>query len=179
MINTTIKALVARMELIVTPFTGLTPETAYEMDAYLSDYHKMVAEAIAPAGGQIPKFMGNPDVIWFPDEGLPDEEVDAGVLALLKLQADGASFALERHLPWKQSICVHYGTIFLGRAGLSHDLLGPTITTLLSLKSTGFAITPEAWQKLSPETRKLLETHKPPVIQLPKNYVGRTPSTSD
>jgi hypothetical protein len=41
------------------------------------------------------------------------------------------------------------------------------------LKTQGFAITPEVFRKLTPETRKLFKKHTPPVTYIPIGHPHR------
>jgi hypothetical protein len=53
------------------------------------------------------------------------------------------------------------------------DVLGSTVNTLFLLKVSGFALTPEAFRKLTPETRKLFKKHTPPVFYIPTTQLHR------
>jgi len=53
------------------------------------------------------------------------------------------------------------------------DVLGATVNTMFMLKTTGFAMTPEAFRKLAPETRKLFKKHTPPVVYIPTEQPHR------
>lgn len=137
-----------------------------EIFQLLSDYYELVGDVIAPAQGKVIKFMGDAALILFPENA-----ADSGVRALLALQSRGDQFLSERGVACRQHIRIHFGPICFGEIGTRTDkrpdMLGSTVNTLFLLKVTGFAITPEVFRKLAPETRKLFKKHTPPVTYIP------------
>ena len=137
-----------------------------EVFALLSDYYEFVGDIIATASGQIIKFMGDGVLMLF-----PETSVDAGVQALLNLQSEGDRFLSERGIGCHHHLRAHFGPVCLGPIGTRTDkrpdILGSTVNTMFMLKASGFAITPDAFRKLKPETRRLFKKHTPPVIYIP------------
>ncbi len=137
-----------------------------EIFQLLSDYYELVGDVIAPAQGKVIKFMGDAALILF-----PEEHSDIGVQALLQLQSQGDAFLAERGVACRHHIRVHFGSMCAGPLGTRDDkrvdILGSTVNTMFMLKSTGFAMTPEAFRKLAPNTRKLFKKHTPPVAYIP------------
>ena len=76
-----------------------------------------------------------------------------------------------RGVACRQHIRIHFGPMCSGLLGTRDDkrldIIGSTVNTMFMLKSTGFAMTPEAFRKLGPETRKLFKKHTPPVVYIP------------
>jgi class 3 adenylate cyclase len=137
-----------------------------EMFQLLADYYEFLGDVIAPAHGEVIKFMGDAALMLF-----PEKDADTGVQALLQLQAAGDAFWSERGVSCRHRLRCHFGPVCWGplgtRADKRPDILGRTINTLFLLKCEGFAITPEAFRKLNPETRKLFKKHTPPVVYIP------------
>ena len=161
----TIQGLVACSDL--TGYAKLSAKmTEAEIFQLLSDYYELVGEVVEPAQGQVIKFMGDAALLLFPEEA-----ADAGVRALLDLQARGDSFLAARGIACRHHIRAHFGPMYTGPLGTRGekrtDILGRTVNTMFMLKTSGFAVTPEAFRKLSPETRKLFKKHTPPVIYIP------------
>jgi hypothetical protein len=118
------------------------------------------------------KFMGDAALMLFPETA-----VDAGVRALLALQIEGDQFWAKKGVATHHHIRAHFGSICLGKIGMRDekrdDILGATVNTLFLLKTSGFAITPEVFRKLDPETRKLFKKHTPPVTYIPSGQAHR------
>jgi adenylate cyclase len=137
-----------------------------EIFQLLSGYYELVGDAITPAMGRVVKFMGDAALMLF-----PETDADAGVRALLTLQADGDRFLSERGVPCRHRIRVHFGPVCFGLIGTRTDkrpdILGSAVNTLFLLRTTGFALTPEAFQKLNPETRKLFKQQTSPEVYIP------------
>ena len=167
----TINGLVACSDL-----AGYARSTAKKSDEeifqLLSDYYKWIGDVIAPVSGQVIKFMGDAVLMLFPETA-----VDAGVRAMLALQSDGDRFLSERGVPCRHHVRAHFGSVCLGPIGTRDekrpDILGSTVNTLFLLKTAGFAITPEAFRKLNPETRRLFKKHTPPIFYIPMEQSHR------
>jgi class 3 adenylate cyclase len=143
-----------------------------EIFQLLSDYYELVGDVITPAQGRVIKFMGDAALMLFPETA-----VDVGVRALFALQTEGDRFLSERGISCHHHIRIHFGPICFGPIGTRTekrpDILGSTVNTLFLLKTTGFAITPEAFRKLNPDTRKLFKKHTPPVVYIPTSQPHR------
>ena len=157
----TIQALVACSDL-----TGYARFAARKSEGeifqLLSDYYELVGDVVEPARGKVIKFMGDAALILFPEEA-----ADEGVRAMLALQSRGDRFWSERGADCRHHLRVHFGPLALGSLGTRNDkrtdVLGSTVNAMFLLKSQGFALTPEAFRKLAPATRKLFKKHTPPV----------------
>jgi class 3 adenylate cyclase len=162
---TTVQTLVACSDL--TGYAKLTSKlTEEEIFHFLSDYYEFVGDAIAPSGGRVIKFMGDAALMTF-----PEAQVDLGVRSLLALQGQGDKFLSNRGISCRHHIRAHFGSIQQGALGTRTDkrldIIGSTVNTMFLLKASEFAITPEAFRKLKPETRKVFKKHTPPVTYIP------------
>jgi len=161
----TIQGLAAFVDL--TGYAKLSGrKTDEEIFHLLSDYYELVGDVITPAHGKVIKFMGDAALMLF-----PEEHVDVGVRALLDLQKRGDSFLVGRGAACRQHIRAHFGPICYGLIGTRNDkrpdMLGSTVNTMFLLKTaSAFALTPEVFRKLAPDTRKLFKKHTPPVVYI-------------
>jgi class 3 adenylate cyclase len=171
MMISTIQGLVACSDL--TGYAKLSAKKSEpEIFQLLSDYYELVGDVIAPANGTVIKFMGDAALMLFPEDA-----ADAGMRALLDLQTRGDAFLSERGVACRHHIRAHFGPMCVGLLGTRDDkrtdILGSTVNTMFMLKTTGFALTPEAFRKLMPETRRLFKKHTPPVVYIPTEQSHR------
>ena len=142
-----------------------------EIFALLSTYYELVGDTIAPSGRVI-KFMGDAALMFF-----PETDADTGVRALLALQKEGDRFWAERGLACHHHVRAHFGVVCVGPIGTKaekrEDILGAAVNTLFLLKTSGFALTSEAFRQLKPETRRLFKKHTPPVAYIPNGQAHR------
>jgi class 3 adenylate cyclase len=162
---TTIQALVACSDL--TGYAKLAGKLSEEeIFQFLSDYYEFVGDTIAPSCGRVIKFMGDAALIIF-----PDVQTDPGIRSLLALQGQGDKFLSSRGISCRHHIRAHFGSIQHGELGTRTDkrldIIGSTVNTMFLLKASEFAITPEAFRKLKPETRQLFKKHTPPITYIP------------
>ena len=66
---------------------------------------------------------------------------------------------------------VHFDPVICGPIGTRtdkrFDVYGYTVNTAATLKSNGFAMTPQVFRKLRADTRKLFKKHTPPIRYIP------------
>ena len=143
-----------------------------ELFQFLSDYYEWMGDIVMPTSGRVIKFMGDAALIFFPEKA-----ADAGVRALLQLQVEGDRFLAERLITCRHHLRAHFGPVCYGEIGTRTDkrpdIFGATVNTLFLLKTTGFALTPEAFRQLSPATRKLFKKHTPPIAYIPTEQPHR------
>lgn len=136
-----------------------------EVFRFLSDYYEFVGETIVPAGGEVIKFMGDAALLLF-----PEEKVDVGVRALLKLQADSDDFVQRYNVSCRHHVRAHFGPVIVGELGTRDakrkDIVGATVNTVFMMKPSDFSLTPEAFRSLQPETRRLFKKHTPPITYI-------------
>ncbi|MCE0483856.1 MAG: adenylate/guanylate cyclase domain-containing protein [Methylacidiphilales bacterium] len=155
---------------------GFSKHTAKQSDEevfrWLSHYYELIGDMVSEANGKVIKFMGDAALIFF-----PEHSADAGVQAMLQLIRKGDRFLTEGGMPCRHHVRIHFGPVCAGplgtRAEKYLDILGSTVNALFLLKGTGCVLTPEAFRKLNPETRKLFKKHTPPVSYIPLEQTHR------
>jgi class 3 adenylate cyclase len=165
----TIHALVACSDL--TGYAKLAGKLSeVEIFQFLSDYYEFVGDTIGSSGGRVVKFMGDAALMTF-----PEIHADSGIRSLLGLQQDGDKFLITRGISCRHHIRAHFGSIEQGELGTRTDkrldVIGSTVNATFLLKTSGFAITPEAFRKLRPETRKFFKKHTPPITYIPVSHL--------
>jgi adenylate cyclase len=139
-------------------------------DAAVADimdrYYERLDHAVVGAGGRVVKFIGDGALFVF-----PPERADAAVVSLMALKSEidawlGAT-RWESHLVVK----LHCGTViagpFGGREAKRFDLLGDAVNVTARLPTRSFAMSPQVFRLLSPEIRKRLKKHTPPITYIP------------
>lgn len=138
-----------------------------EIFNFLDDYYGFAGEIIERGGGTVVKFMGDAGLVVF-----PEDRVDSGVLSLKELKTTGDKWMQHREIPCRHVIKAHFGPVICGpigtRSDRRFDVFGTTVNTAALLKTSSFAITPQVFRRLEPETRKLFKKHTPPVTYIPK-----------
>jgi adenylate cyclase len=169
-----LKSLTAPADLdLLVSFCDLTLFSRYAQNRssretfdFLSDYYEFLGGVIEEAGGLVVKFMGDASLIVF-DEA----QADKGIGALLRLKTEGDAWMADRGAPCRHVIKVHFGQVTAGPVGTKGekrlDLFGLTVNTTALLRSHGFAMTPQAFRKLSEKNRRLFKKHTPPVTYIP------------
>ena len=97
----------------------------------------------------------------------PAERTDAGVRTLLQLKQERGAWLAARALLSEAIIKVHTGPVAFGIGAGLRDFYGSTVNFGAVLPSTGFAMTPQVFRKLEPETRQLFKKHTPPMTYIP------------
>ena len=132
----------------------------------LSEHYFLVGDIVAKAGGKVVKFMGDGSLLVFPEESL-----DAGVHSLKQLKAETDRWFTDRGLACRLKVAAHVGPVLCGPIGTRQeqrfDVSGLTVMTAATLGAQPFAITPQVFRKLRPETRKLFKKHTPPIRYIP------------
>ncbi len=131
----------------------------------LRDLTGMIADHLDPTPGWIVKYIGDASLIVFPDEW-----VDQGVNALLKLKKTCDAYFTDRSMPNRITFAMHFGEITVVKLPpmQNMDILGDAVNTTARLEggtSKGrFVISPQVFRKLKPETRKIFHKFTPPVV---------------
>ena len=133
-----------------------------ELFTMLSEYYELAGDVIESAGGRVVKFIGDAILIAF-----PEESASGGVQALLQLREAGDSWFAAAGSPCRHIIKCHVGPVCCGPIGTRSrkhfDIFGETVNTAATLRSHGFAMTPQVFRKLDASSRKLFKKHTPPV----------------
>lgn len=139
-----------------------------ELFDLLSEFYELAGKIIEASAGRVVKFIGDAGLAVF-----SEESADSGVRALLRLQKETESFFAKRGVQTRLIVKAHFGRVacgWLGACGGKRlDVLGETVNTAATLASKGFAISPQAFRKLSPETRKLFMKYTPPITYVVSN----------
>ena len=157
---------------ILVAFVDLTRFAAHseglddlEVAATVDAYYERVHAVVQAAGGRVVKFIGDAALLVFPADG-----VDAGVLGLVELKGVIDAFLVERAWPCRLTVKAHFGTVAAGAFGARddkrYDVLGKTVNTAARLKSTGIALSADAFRQLGPDLRKRFKKHTPPITYI-------------
>ena len=120
---------------------------------------RISSRALDGTSGRIIKFIGDATMVLF-----PGEDADAGVSAMLGLKDAVDAHMAERGFDSRIRVGLHYGEATIGPFGPDRrlDVLGQTVNvasgTLSTKRQADFVITPEAFQRLSPQSRKAFRT---------------------
>ena len=121
---------------------------------------------IADGGGRLVKTIGDAGLAVF-------EDADTGVQTLLEVRQAGGEWFRTRGWPSQVVVKAHYGPVVCGFVGAPgdkrFDVYGATVNTaaMVAAPDHGFAMTPQVFRKLRPETRALFKKHTPPVTYIP------------
>jgi class 3 adenylate cyclase len=162
--------------VVISDLTGYAKfaarQSEEEIFQLLGTYYELIGDVVEAAHGRVIKFMGDAALVFF-----AGDDADAGVRAMLQLQDEGDRFLATRACPCRHHVRAHFGPVYLGEIGTRRDkrmdIFGTTINALVTLKAPGSAITPEAFRKLAPGTRKLFKKHTPPITYIPDTQPHR------
>ncbi len=134
--------------------------------SFLDDYYERVAARTIAASGLVVKFMGDGALLAFPEEA-----VDRAVNALLDLKVEVDAWLEGQGLDSRLMVKAHFGPVVAGpfgaRGAKRFDLVGQTVNTAATLETRTFAISPQAFRKLAPATRRRFKKHTPPITYIP------------
>lgn len=139
-------------------------------DARVADvvdgYYERVAGRCTAAGGTVVKFIGDGALLVF-----PVDHADAAVLVLLELKADVDAWL--GRIGWQSRLVVkaHSGSVIAGSYGgrddKRFDVIGDEVNVAARLATRSFALSAEAFRRLSPATRRRFKKHTPPITYIP------------
>ncbi len=139
-------------------------DTQHAMDV-IDKFYETVGDSIEPNGGEIIKFIGDSALIVF-----SEDKVDIGIRSLLKCKKQVDKLLKENGRNSQLLVQAHFGEVVYGNIRTKMktftDVLGETVNAAALLKSNGFAMTPQAFRKLKPDTRKLFKKHTPPITYI-------------
>jgi len=138
----------------------------------LSAWYAQVGRQVEEAGGHIVKFMGDAGIAVF-----AADDTGAGVAALRRAQSDGDALLATRGFRAHAVIRGHVGPVTCGPLGppgwQRFDVIGETVNTAAVASASGhyrFALTPQAFRRLSPTAREAFKKHTPPVVYIPSEF---------
>lgn len=128
-----------------------------------------IIRSIKKTKGRVIKFIGDSALIVF-----PEDSVDEGMLRLLELRDKVVGYFKSRNIDIKMHVGVHFGEVAIGPFGeepfRSIDLFGDSVNRAAVLAGREyrgkFIITPQAFRKLKPETRKIFHKFTPPIVYI-------------
>jgi len=158
-------------DLFLVAFVDMTNFAKISLNKESEDIFKMIGnfafisgECIESRGGTIIKFIGDAALIIFND-------ADKGVQALVNYKERVDQWLRDEGYNAQLIVKAHYGKATLGyiETGKNRwlDIFGKEVNTTAMISSKGFAITPQVFRMLEPETRKLFKKHTPPIT-----YIG-------
>jgi class 3 adenylate cyclase len=131
-----------------------------EIAETLDAYYEQVAEAIAAADGTIVKFIGDATMIVF-----SEDKVDIAIRTLIEVRAAADRFMADRGWECRLHAKAHFGSAIAGEFGAKgnkrFDVFGRAVNATAMLKTNGFTLSNEAYEKLSPELRRHFKEHAP------------------
>ena len=99
------------------------------------------------------------------------EDTDNAVLALRNVQHRGDAYLSKNGYKGRGIFKMHCGPVASGPLGAPgnkpFDVIVDTVNIAATLEAVGFAMTPQVFRALKPETRKLFKKHT-----LPVTYIG-------
>ena len=158
-----------RLLIVFVDFTGFAAQSTRVEDSEIAEtvdaYYGRVTESIESAGGTVVKFIGDATLAVF-----PEDSVDAGVRALMELKPTLDRFMADRNWECRLTAKVHFGEAIAGEFGPGSnkrfDVIGRAVNTTAMLKTTGIALSADAFRKLSPDLRKSFKKHTPPITYI-------------
>lgn len=130
-----------------------------EVADLLEAFYERVSAGVTASGGRVVKWMGDGAlIVW------PEDAVDAGARALLELKEGVDAWMSELGWPCRLQAKAHYGSAVAGPiADSAFDVIGKAVNTAALMKTHGVSLSPQAFRKLAPETRKAFRKHTPPI----------------
>ena len=169
-----VDTIVERCEMpLVIAFVGLngfTVQASRLSDATVAEtmheYYELLAGKVSDAGGHVVKFIGDGALIVF-----PMQQADAGICFLLDLQSEVDRWLVSRDWSCHMALRVHAAPVVAGVFGSGpharFDVIGNAVNIAATVRTSGVALTAEAFRKLSAESRKRFKKHTPPVTYIP------------
>jgi len=131
----------------------------------MAGYFALTGRILVDAGGRLIKTFGDAGLAAF-----PAALVDAGVLAFQAVQRDGDTWLARHDCASRAIVKLHLGPVAIGPVGSPGDerldVYGKTVNVAATLASTGLAMTPAVFRRLSPATRTCFKKHTPPITYI-------------
>ncbi len=144
-------------------------EASHRPDPVVADtvdaYYERLAVHVERAGGAVVKFIGDGALLVFAPEG-----ADSALGALLELRRDVDDWLAGVGWNSRLNVKVHAGPVVAGgygpRGAKFFDVIGNTVNVAARLPRP-FHVTPQVFRLLSPDGRRALKKHTPPVTYIP------------
>jgi class 3 adenylate cyclase len=129
-------------------------------------YYERVAAAAHAAGGHIVKVIGDGVLLVFdPAHG------DEAITALLALKSDVDAWLAGERWQCRLVVKAHCDVVIAGGYGAAgnkrFDVIGNAVNLTARIAARSFAVSPQVFRLLSPETRQKLKKHTPPITYIP------------
>jgi class 3 adenylate cyclase len=133
----------------------------------LNNWAGIIIKDVERAHGRVVKFIGDACLIVF-----AEEDADLGVQTLVSLKAKAEAFLREQGFKNRIKVTGHVGEAVMGAFGTGNctsiDVFGDSVNIASTLERSDhhgrFVLSPQAFRKLSPSTRKLFHKYTPPVV---------------
>jgi adenylate cyclase len=136
-----------------------------EIATVIDAYYERIASTVGSAGGTVVKFMGDGALVVF----APDR-ADEALAALLELRAEVDAWLAREGWASRLTVKLHTGPVIAGGYGACgakrFDIIGNVVNVAARLPRP-FHLTPQVFRLLSPEARKRVKKHTPPVTYIP------------
>jgi class 3 adenylate cyclase len=159
--STELEALVGFFDLTGFMILAQKPEPV-ELLQLMAGYFELSRNIIETGGGWLVKIIGDAGLAAF-----PAEEIVTGVRTMRQLKEEGDAWLAGGGLRSESVVKLHVGRVDCGMVAGRPDIYGHAISLAAVMETTGFAMSSQTFWKLSPETRKLLKKHTPPVSYIP------------
>jgi class 3 adenylate cyclase len=160
---TTTELLVAVFDLTnYVAFSRQTPSP--DQFAKMNEFYRRSAEFVRDHGGYLIKFIGDAGLVVFPADA-----ADHGVNTMVRLK-DEMDAWLKSAIPESTlSVNCHFGEVTIGPmhgpgGGKHLDIIGDTVNICFTLGRKKFILSPQAFRKLKPESRRRFKKFTPPVV---------------
>ncbi len=136
---------------------------------FLSAFAAAVIRIVEGTSGMVIKFIGDACLLAFPEDA-----VDEGMRTIIKIKKEYEAELKEKSIPTGLRITAHFGEVAIGLLGSGKcrtlDIIGDAVN-IASTVGRGehrgkILISPQAFRKLSAETRKMFHKHTPPIVYL-------------
>jgi class 3 adenylate cyclase len=150
-------------------FTGISLSIADSISLFdlLNGAALIAAGCVAATSGKIIKFIGDECLLIFPEDA-----ADAGTKCMLSMKKRIEAYLSGKGFSNKLKITVHFGEAAVGLFGQAPDRRLDIIGDSVNIASTlgrgehrgRLVISPQAFRRLSPETRKAFHKYTPPIV---------------
>jgi len=135
----------------------------------MDELAQITTQRVVEADGVVIKYIGDSALIVF-----DDHNVDAAVMAMYHLKAELEACLAAHGFRNTVTFSLHLGETAIGYLGKEPfrwlDVIGDavqfTFVMLNRMSQRRFAITPQVFRKLKPETRKTFHKFTPPIVYL-------------
>lgn len=138
-------------------YKSSSPQSVLEV---LQEFSELSMKVVNKFGGRVIKFSNYSGIAAF-----PSDQVDQGVRAMIQLKIEVDQWT-QRKIPGSSlAMNGHVGPAAIGSLGNSNlEIVGEAVSMVYSMGKKQFVISPQAFRKLTPETRKEFHKYTPPIV---------------